>query len=205
MKGKNIKNPKLNVFRAPLVSVLNMEHVLVLPSQRIIWEKVEKDFSIYYSEIGRPAVPIRKMVGSMLLKMYNLGDETLVARSIENSYWQYICGETYFQYEPYDPSEFVHFHKRIGEEGAETILKSSISLFDSKEVNEKEVFIETTVQEKNITFSTDSKLHKKIIEGSIKKSEKANIKLTQRYTRIAKQLIIDQRFREHPPRRKKEE
>jgi IS5 family transposase len=205
MKGKNIKNPQLNVFRTPLVSVINMEHELVILAQRIDWEQVEKDFSIYYPELGRPAVPIRKMVGSMLLKqMYNLGDETFVARWIENPYWQYFCGEVFFQYdEPYDPSDFVHFRKRIGEEGAQKILKLSISLFDCKEVHEKEILIDTTVQEKNITFPTDSKLHKKIIEGCIKISEKENIKLRQRYTRIVKQLMIDQRFREHPRRKKK--
>jgi IS5 family transposase len=205
MKGKNIKNPQLNVFRVPLVSIINMEHELVLLDRRIDWQAVDKEFSIYYPELGRPAVPIRKMVGSMLLKqMYNLGDETFVARWIENPYWQYFCGETYFQYDkPYDPSEFVHFRKRIGEEGAEKILKLSISLFDSKEIHEKEVLIDTTVQEKNITFPTDSKLHKKIIEGCIKISEKENIKLRQRYARIVKQLMIDQRFREHPLRRKR--
>jgi transposase, IS5 family len=205
MKGKIPKNPQLNVFRIPLVSVINMEHELVLLAQRIDWEKVEQEFSVYYPGLGRPAVPIRKMVGSMLLKqMYNLGDETFILRWIENPYWQYFCGETYFQYEePYDPSDFVHFRKRIGEEGAQKILKLSISLFDSKEVHEKEILIDTTVQEKNITFPTDSKLHKKIIEGCLKIAEKENIKLRQRYTRIVKQLMIDQRFREHPQRRKK--
>lgn len=205
MKGKIPKNPQLNVFRIPLVNIINMEHEIVILSRKIDWEKVEKEFSVYYPGLGRPAVPIRKMVGSMLLKqMYNLGDETFVARWIENPYWQYFCGETYFQYEgPYDPSDFVHFRKRIGEEGAQKILKLSINLFDSKEVHEKEILIDTTVQEKNITFPTDSKLHKKIIEGCLKIAEKENIKLRQRYTRIVKQLMIDQRFREHPKRKKK--
>jgi IS5 family transposase len=205
MKGKIPKNPQLNVFRVPLVSIINMEHELVILASRIDWELVDMDFSVYYPELGRPAVPVRKMVGRMLLKqMYNLGDETFTARWIENPYWQYFCGEIYFQYdEPYDPSDFVHFRKRIGEEGAQKILKLSINLFDSKEVNEKEVLFDTTVQEKNITFPTDSKLHKKIIEGCIKISEKENIKLRQRYTRIVKQLMIDQRFREHTKRQKK--
>jgi IS5 family transposase len=205
MKGKIPRNPQLNVFRTPLVNVINMKHELVLLSQKIDWEKVEKEFAVYYPGLGRPAVPIRKMVGSMLLKqMYNLGDETFVSRWIENPYWQYFCGETYFQYDnPYDPSDFVHFRKRIGEEGAQKILKLSISLFDSKEVHEKEILIDTTVQEKNITFPTDSKLHKKIIEGCLKIAEKEKIKLRQRYTRIVKQLMIDQRFREHPKRKKK--
>ena len=205
MKGKIDKNPQLNVFHVPLVSVINMEHELVILAKRIDWTSVEKDFSIYYPYLGRPAVPIRKMVGSMLLKqMYNLGDETFVARWIENPYWQYFCGEAYFQYDkPYDPSEFVHFRKRIGEVGAQKILKLSISLFDSKEVHEKEVLIDTTVQEKNITFPTDSKLHKKIIEGCRKISKKEGIKLRQSYTRTVKQLMIEQRFREHPKKRKK--
>ena len=34
-------------------------------------------------------------------------------------------------------------------------------------------------------------------------ADKEDIKLRQRYTRIVKQLMIDQRFREHPRRWKK--
>lgn len=74
-------------------------------------------------------------------------------------------GETYFQFEkPFDPSEFVHFRKRLGTDGAEKLLKLSISLFEKKEVEEKEVLIDTTVQEKNITFPTDAKLHRIILQ-----------------------------------------
>lgn len=63
----------MNVFRTPLVNVINMKHELVLLAQIIDWEKIGKEFSVYYSGLGRPAVPIRKKVGSMLLKqMYNL-------------------------------------------------------------------------------------------------------------------------------------
>jgi hypothetical protein len=43
MKGKNIKNQQLNVFGIPLVSAINMEHELVLLTQRIDCEKVKKD------------------------------------------------------------------------------------------------------------------------------------------------------------------
>ena len=65
------------------------------------------------------------------------------------------------------------------------------------------MLIDTTVQEKNITFPTDSKLHKKIIEGCRKIAEKEDITLRQSYRRIVKQLMIEQRFREHPKKRKK--
>ncbi len=141
----------------------------------------------------------------MLLKqMYGQSDESFVDRWIENPYWQYFCGETYFQFEkPFDPSEFVHFRKRLGTDGAEKLLKLSISLFEKKEVEEKEVLIDTTVQEKNITYPTDAKLHKKIIEGCWKIAEKEDINLRQSYSRTLGQLMIDQRFREHPKRKRK--
>ncbi|MBN1639475.1 MAG: transposase [Ignavibacteriales bacterium] len=67
----------------------------------------------------------------MILKqMYNLGDETVVERYLENPYRQHFCGEVYFQYKlPFDPSDFAHFRKRIGEEGVTKIFKQSIHLF----------------------------------------------------------------------------
>jgi len=72
--------------------------------------------------------------------------------------------EIYFQYKyPFDPNDFIHFRKRIGEEGMKKIFKQSIDLFGenfiSKEV--KEVRVDTTVQEKNITFSTIGSLREK--------------------------------------------
>jgi len=205
MIGKTDNNPQLNVFRIPLVNVINMKHELVELAKQINWKSVEKEFSPYYSDIGRPAVPVRKMVGCMLLKqMYNQSDESFVDRWIENPYWQYFCGETYFQFEkPFDPSEFVHFRNRLGSDGAEKLLKLSISLFGKREVEEKEVLIDSTVQEKNITFPTDTKLHKKIIEGCWKIAKKEDLELRQSYKRTLSQLMIDQRFREHPKRRKK--
>jgi transposase, IS5 family len=205
MIGKTDNNPQLNVFRIPLVNVINMKHELVELVQRIDWLSVEKEFAPYYSDMGRPAVPVRKMVGCMLLKqMYSQSDEAFVDRWIENPYWQYFCGETYFQFEkPFDPSDFVHFRKRLGTDGAEKLLKLSISMFKRKEIEEKEVLVDTTVQEKNITFPTDTKLHKKIIEGCWKISEKEDLELRQSYRRTLSQLMVDQRFREHPKRRKK--
>jgi IS5 family transposase len=205
MIGKTESNPQLNVFCTPLVNVINMKHELVELARRIDWESVEKDFAPYYADIGRPAVPVRKMVGCMLLKqMYSQSDEVFVDRWVENPYWQYFCGETYFQYDkPFDPSEFVHFRKRMSRDGAEKLLKLSISLFEKREVEEKEVLVDTTVQEKNITFPTDARLHKKIIEGCWKIAERESIVLRQSYSRTLGQLMIDQRFREHPKRKRK--
>lgn len=54
------------------------------------------------------------------------------------------------------------------------------------------------VQEKNITYPTDDKLRKKIINKCVKIAEKEGLKLRQTYVRVLKKLSYDQRFRNHP-------
>lgn len=93
MIGKTEENPQLNVFRIPLVNVIHMKHELVELTRRISWKSIEKDFAPYYSDMGRPAVPVRKMVGCMLLKqMYSQSDESFVDRWIENPYLSRCIG-----------------------------------------------------------------------------------------------------------------
>lgn len=205
MVGKIDKTPQMDMFQTPLIHFINKHHELYQLSTQINWDELESDFSQYYHEQGRPAVPIRKMVGMTLLKyIFNLSDEELVERWIENPYWQHFTGEIFFQSKkPFDPSDFVHFRKRIGESGAEKILSLSIRLcYKGKEIKETEVVADTTVQEKNITFPTDTKLHKKIIDQCNRIAEKEKIVVRQSYKRKIKQLMIEQRFRSHPKRKK---
>lgn len=117
------------------------------------------------------------------------------ARSLELH--NFSCRETYFQYDkPFDPSEFGHFRKCLGTDGAEKVVKLSISLFEKKEAEENEVLIDTTVHEKNITYPIDARLHKKIIEGCWRIAEKEGINVTvQNYwkTRLPKGRLINNR------------
>jgi len=167
MVGKIDKIPQLNMYQVPLKQFIKEDHELVILSRKIDWDYLDNELSKYYcSDNGRPWIPIRKISGILMLKrMFNESDESVLVRWIENPYWQYFCGEANFQHDlPFDRTELIKFRQRIGEEGAEKILKASIDLYSSKEVKEKEVLIDTTVQEKNITYPTDTKLHKKIIE-----------------------------------------
>jgi transposase, IS5 family len=96
----------------------------------------------------------------------------------------------------------VHFRKRIAEGGVKRILKISIDLH-GKSSMEEEVLVDTTVQEKNITFPTDVKLHRKIIEQCRKIALEAGIDQRQSYKRVVKGLMISQRNRNHPKNKKK--
>jgi len=194
--------PQLEMFKTTLVSFIHPEHELCLLANKIDWESLEKEFAPLYGTVGRPSVPIRTIVGLLLLKqMYNLGDETVVERYLENPYWQHFCGEIYFQYTlPFDPSDFVHFRHRIGKEGMEKIFRQSIDLFGTdfirKEV--KEVRVDTTVQEKNITYPTDRKLYEKAIEHCKKIANTEGLKLKRTYTREIKKLKYQLRFARSP-------
>ena len=193
MKGTSPSESQTTMFQS-LEELLNPEDTLYKLSNTISWKALEEEFASYYSKIGRPSKPVRLMVSLLLLKqIYNLGDETVVSAWVHNPYWQYFSGFTTFQWRfPIEPTDLVHFRKRIGNQGLEKILKMSIDLYGKNSL-EKEVIIDTTVQEKNITYPTDVKLHKKIIDKCVKIAFSENIPLRQSYKRISKQLVIDQR------------
>jgi len=207
MLKKLPENPQLVMFKTVLTSFIHPDHKLCLLAKEIDWEGLEKEFAPLYGTTGRPSIPIRTIVGLLLLKqMYNLGDETVVERYLENPYWQHFCGEVYFQYKlPFDPSDFVHFRKRIGEGGMKKIFKQSIDLFGEDVIRRevKEVRVDTTVQEKNITFPTDRKLNEKAIEYCKRIAKKEGIKLKRTYTIEIRKLKHQLRFAKKPKNYKK--
>lgn len=78
---------------------------------------------------------------------------------------------------PCNSSEFVHFRKRIGEKGIEFILSESIRVNDDKSDDEHHgtAFIDSTVQVENVTYLTDTKLHKKIVGKVLKIIKELNL------------------------------
>lgn len=204
MLGKIKPNYQQHLFQTRLTELINLEHPLVKLAQQIDWEKMEVELQNLYSTQGRPSIAIRKIAGLLMLKqMFNQSDELVVERWIENPYWQYFTGEDFFQNkQPFDPSEFVHFRKRLKEKGLEFLLSQTVALHPQAK-DEKEVQIDTTVMEKNITFPTDAKLAKKIIDNCDTIAKKEGVKLRQTYRRIAKQHLRDAYFGHHPKRKKK--
>jgi len=193
--------PQLGLFHG-LADQLDQRHPLYLLADKIDWSIFEEAFKVYYSEtMGKPAKPIRLMVSLLILKyVRNLSDENLVEQWSENLYYQYLSGEQYFRATtPCVPTELVAFRQRIGESGVELILKESIRVnnpHDDKNDDDKVsvVSVDTTVQEKNITYPTDDKLYKKIIKKCWKIADEEAIDLRQSYTRTVKKLSHLQRF-----------
>jgi len=186
-------------FYSTFEEQLSHRHPLYILANRIDWAIFEKAFAGLYSEEGRPAKPIRLMVSLLILKhVRNLSDESVVEQWFENSYYQYLSGEkAYACGVPCEASDLVHFRNRIGAEGIELIFKESIRV-NGKDGGEREATTDTTVQEKNITYPTDNKLHRKIIKKCIAIADRENIELRQSYTRTVKKLLMEQRFRNHP-------
>lgn len=192
-------------FYSTFEEQLDRQHPLYILAHRVRWQIFEENFSKHYSEnFGAPAKPIRLMVGLLMLKhIRNLSDESVVEQWAENAYYQYFCGEKCFaSKQPCVASELVEFRKRIGEEGVELIFKESIFI-NGKDGQENEATTDTTVQEKNITFPTDTKLHKKIIQKCVAVAEGESILLRQKYKRVVKKLTLEQRFRNHPKNKSK--
>ena len=164
---KKVQNSsQLNFLLPGLAEQLQKQHPLYQLALATHWDFFNKEFSKFYrDDFGRPSLPIRLMVSLLILKhVRNLSDESVVEQWAENCYYQFFSGQTVFTPKtPCSPTELVNFRNRIGPEGVEKILQESIRI-NGKDSNEDEILADTTVQEKNITYPTDSKLHQKIIQ-----------------------------------------
>lgn len=195
-------------FFSNLSDMLNQSHPLYQLADKIDWGKFETAFApLYCQDNGRPGKPIRLMCGLLILKhLRNLSDESLVEQWSENAYYQYFCGmQEFTPSAPCASSELVHFRKRIGEDGMELIFQESIRVNneDDDKHHHDTAFIDSTVQEKNITYPTDAKLHKRIVKKVLGIVKQLGLPLRQSYTFVLKGIYRDQRFRNHPQNRKK--
>lgn len=203
-KPKSRNNPQGNFLFADLIDQLNPKHPLLQLAKQIDWSLFDETFSPHYSHLGKPAKHIRLMVGLCILKhMENLSDEVLVQRWVQNPYYQAFTGEAEFQWKfPCNPTSLTKFRNRIGSDGFEKILSVSIAMHQEK-ITEDEMCIDTTVQEKNITFPTDAKQYQKIHHHLLKLARAEHIVLTRTYEKEVKRLKLHTRFAGHPQNRKR--
>lgn len=187
------------LFKTHLSKIVNPGHPLCRLAEVIEWSIFDEAFGkLYCPDQGRPAKSTRLMVGLQYLKYtFNLSDEEIVARWVENPYWQYFCGGEYFKHKPpIDPSLMTKWRNRVKSEGLEKLLESTIQAgLDTKVLKKQSLAklnVDTTVQEKAVSYPTDAKLYHKLREQLVKLAAESGIELRQSYTRKSKRALVMQ-------------
>src|SRR5262244_3902035 len=118
-----------DLFRSRLDQIIDMNHALVKLARTIDWRFLEAKFGDVYTDgPGQPPLPTRLMAGLAILKhTYDLSDEQVCDRWVENPYYQYFCGMEFFQHkQPFDRSSLSRWRGRMGEERLTTLLQESL-------------------------------------------------------------------------------
>ena len=197
MKPK-LPNNEPDLFLSQLSQIINLSHPLCRLSETINWQRLVEKIDILYTEgVGQPPLPTRLMAGLHYLKYtFDESDETLVERWVENPYWQYFCGYEYLQHElPCDPTSLTRWRKRVGDK-LDVLLEETLLVAQEikalKRTALKHVNVDTTVQEKAITFPTDAKLYQKMRVKLVREAQKQGIHLRQSYRFVGKKALIMQ-------------
>ena len=191
-----------DLFKARLDQIIDPGHELVLLALAIDWAFLERAFGAAYSDApGQPPLPVRLMAGLAILKyLYNLSDEELTARWVENPYFQYFCGEEFFRHKPaFDRSSMSRWRQRMGEKRLIALIQESLAVaVKTKAIRLSDLsqaVAGTTVQEKAVTFPTDAKLAHRARERLVRLAKRHGVRLRQSYTRVGKfALIKHQRY-----------
>src|SRR6266478_6285651 len=156
---------KQDLFRSRLDQIIDLKHALAKLAREIDWRFLEERLGAVYTEgPGQPPLPTRLMAGLSILKhTFNLSDDGVCDRWVENPYYQYFCGEEFFQHGlPLDRSSLSRWRERMGEEKLAALLQESLMVAAKtgalKPADLARAVVDTTVQPKNVTFPTEAKL-----------------------------------------------
>lgn len=189
--------PQRELFRVELSLLVDANHPLVKLGGRIDWAAFEEHLApTYHDKTGAPGIDTRLMVALHYLKyQHDLSDEAVVAGWVENPYWQHFSGRQYFEHEmPMDPSSMTRWRKRLGEAGAEAMLKATLDTAVAMKAlcpaQVAHVNVDTTVQTKDIRHPTDARLCDRARERLVKEARKAGLSIKQSYDRVGRRLVM---------------
>ena len=188
---------KQDLFRSRLDQIIDLNHALAKLARTIDWRFLEERFGAVYTDgPGQPPLPTRLMAGLAILKhTFDLSDEALCERWVENPYYQYLCGEEFFQHRLiFDRSSITRWRQRMGEEKLKALLQESLSVahktgaLAAKDL--ERVAVDTTVQPKAIAHPSDARLVHRAIEKLVALAKREGVVLRQSYVRVAKRAAI---------------
>ncbi|MCF6307522.1 MAG: transposase [Flavobacteriaceae bacterium] len=184
---------RIEEFETPFEGSLLPDNRWVKLSKVVPWDSFAKIYmSVMNSEIGRPGISPRIVLGALIIKhLENLDDRSVISNIQENIYMQYFVGLKGFCSKPiFDASLFVEIRKRIGastfDKLNEDLIKSISAVEDKKQCSKKREYddldlppnsgrlqMDATVADQYITYPTDAK----ILNSSRKQCEKIIDKL----------------------------
>jgi len=191
------EQPQREMFEIDLEQLIDPSHPLVRLGQYIDWSTFEQTLGdTYHPSQGAPGISTRLMVSLHYLKyQLDLSDEDMVAAWVENPYWQHFSGMKYFQHRmPIDPSSMTRWRKRLGEAGAEQMLRATIEAGIAMRVilpaELKRINVDTTVQTKAIRFPTDARLYQRMRERLVKAARAEGLSIKQSYEHVGRRLLM---------------
>jgi len=191
------KQPQGELFQIDLEQLIDKSHPLVRLGLSIDWPSLEEALGdTYHPSQGAPGIATRLMVALHYLKyQLDLSDEEVVAAWIENPYWQHFSGMRYFQHRmPIDPSSMTRWRKRLGDAGAEQMLratiKAGIEMRVIRPAELKRINVDTTVQTKAIRFPTDARLYQRMRERLVKVARAEGLTIKQSYQHVGRRLLM---------------
>jgi transposase, IS5 family len=191
------KQPQRELFQVDLEQLIDLSHPLVRLGQYIDWEAFEATLGgSYHSTQGAPGISTRLMVALHYLKYQaDLSDEDVVAAWVENPYWQHFSGVRYFQHSmPIDPSSMTRWRKRLGEAGAEQMLRATIEagmkMKAIRPTQLQRINVDTTVQTKAVRYPTDARLYHRCRARLVKAARAAGLNIKQSYEHVGRRLLM---------------
>jgi IS5 family transposase len=185
------------LFEVELEQMIDMHHPLVRLGMRIDWASFEAVLgATYHPTQGAPGISTRLMVALHYLKYrHDLSDENVVLHWVENPYWQQFGGERYFQHRaPIDGSSMTRWRQRLGESGAEQMLRATIvagmEMGVIRPAHLKRINVDTTVQTKAVRYPTDARLYHRCRERLVKMARREGLKIEQSYQHVGKRLLM---------------
>ena len=191
------EQPQRELLQVELERIIDTRHPLVRLGMRIDWVSFEEALgATYHPTHGAPGICTRLMVALHYLKYeHDLSDEDVVSHWVENPYWQYFSGERYFQHRvPVDASSMTRWRQRLGEAGAEQMLRATIvagiEMGSIRPVQLKRINVDTTVQTKAVRYPTDARLYHRCRERLVKVARQEGLVIKQSYQHVGKRLLM---------------
>src|ERR1039457_1390559 len=190
------EQPQREMFQIDLEQLIDLSHPLVRLGLCIDWSSFEETLGdTYHPSHGAPGISTRLMVALHYLKyQLDLSDEDVVAAWVENPYWQHFSGMRHFQHQmPIDPSSMTRWRNRLGDAGAEQMLRATIEAGIEMRVIRpaelKRINVDTTVQTKAIRFPTDARLYQRMRERLVKAARAEGLSIKQSYEYVGRRLL----------------